>query len=184
MDDNPEIRECQQINISQQTTSWTLYLLHITSLKYPIYDTFLLLIGYAKKSLLKVLQNSFLPLWFPVNKCFTATLTHAQMLPLAGECCRHMKPSMYIVIFGNICYENPSRGMKSQLELLFCGHETQTWLDSRLTKCFAHGLWLTSARIWPMKMTKLTVFIALSLQCVCCLCVLCPWHMKICKDGK
>ena len=60
---------------------------NIASLKYPIYDTCLLLIGYAKKSPLKVLQNSFPPLWFPVNKCFPAGLTHAQMLPFAVECC-------------------------------------------------------------------------------------------------
>ena len=43
----------------------------------------LLLTGYAKKSPLKVLQDSFRPLRFPVNKCFPARLTHAQTLPLA-----------------------------------------------------------------------------------------------------
>ena len=32
---------------------------------------------------LKVLQNSFRPLRFPVNKSFPANLTHAQTLPLA-----------------------------------------------------------------------------------------------------
>ena len=52
------------------------------------------------------------------------------------------------------CYENPSWGMKC-LEVLFCGHETQIWLDSRLTKCFAHGSWLTRACIWLMKRPNL-----------------------------
>ena len=49
----------------------------------PFYKTCLLLIGYAKNSPLKVLQNSFRLLRFPVNKCFPASLTHAQTLPLA-----------------------------------------------------------------------------------------------------
>ena len=114
-----------------------------------------------------------------------------QVLPNNPDACANVTTCWWVlqtyeakhVIFGNICYQNPSRGMKS-LEMLFCGDETQIWLDSRLTKCFAHGLWLTSARIWLMKMTKLTVFIALSLQCFCYLCVLRPWHIKICKDGK
>ena len=39
--------------------------------------------------------------------------------------------------------------------IVFCGHETQLWLDSRLTKCFAHGSWLTSARVWLMKWPNL-----------------------------
>ena len=36
-----------------------------------------------KKSPFKVLQKSFRPLRFPVNKCLPASLTHAQTLPLA-----------------------------------------------------------------------------------------------------
>ena len=40
-------------------------------------------LGMQKKSPLKVLQNSFRPLRFPVDKCFPASLTHAQTLPLA-----------------------------------------------------------------------------------------------------
>ena len=51
--------------------------------KYLIYKTCLLSIGYAKKPPLKVLQNGFRPLRFPVNKYFPASLTHAQTLPLA-----------------------------------------------------------------------------------------------------
>ena len=38
-----------------------------------------------KKSPLKVLQISFLPLRYPVNKCLPASLTHAQKLPLADS---------------------------------------------------------------------------------------------------
>ena len=37
----------------------------------------------CKKISLKVLQDSFRPLRFPVNKCFPASMTHAQTIPLA-----------------------------------------------------------------------------------------------------
>ena len=125
---------------------------NIASLKYPIYDTCLLLIGYAKKSPLKVLQNSFPPLWF-----LTVSTSASQQAWRMRKCYHLLLSAAYEakhVIFGNIFYENPSQGMKS-LELFFCGHETQIWLDSRLTKCFAHGSWLTSARVWLMKWPNL-----------------------------
>ena len=93
MDDNPEIRD--RLNVNKSTyhnkrprerficfirgAKWT----KMNQLNGPIYKTCLLLFGYVKKSPLKVLQTSFRPLQFPVNKCVQATLTHAQTLRLA-----------------------------------------------------------------------------------------------------
>ena len=49
-----------------------------------------------------VLQNSFRPLRFPVNKRFPASLTHAQTLPLAVVHSRCCFPSYFNFLCENI----------------------------------------------------------------------------------
>ena len=107
MDDNPEISD--RLNVNKSTyhnkRPGERFICFIRGAKWmkinqlngpsPIHDTSTWLsqsiqsithVCWAcKKISLKVLQDSFRPLRFPVNKCFPANLTHGQTLPLAAE---------------------------------------------------------------------------------------------------
>ena len=91
--------------------------------------------GYAKKSPLKALQDSFRPLRFPVNKYFPAGLTHAQTLPLAVE-------ERWKTTIGLISKKKEKLCTCSSLFLyislpLFC--TTTTWNFQKLLSCTFYG---------------------------------------------
>ena len=74
-------------------------------------------LGMQKKSPLKVLQNSFRPLEFPVSKCFPVSLTHAQTLPLAVRKHQFCKQP-FEIIQGQIAFKNTVQCVNKQTVVL------------------------------------------------------------------
>ena len=167
MDDNPEIRDSLNVNKStyHNQRSRERFICFIRGAKWmkinqlngpsSIHDTSTWLsqsiqsithVCWAcKKIFLKVLQESFRPLRFPVNKCFPERLTHAQTLPLAVTRFKIEKSSTIVVDFA---VNNSMHWLKMNFYLLqtsWCSNRSMKYERNRCVNSlftFCHGFWI------------------------------------------